>query len=167
MVGKAGSARPVGRTLQRRKPLQLRGRWYSLIAGLLLASLAVSGDVSAPLNDAAAWREACKVSGYSCYRLRAPFVVKAPLIGIYGRYIMGEKYVLVDEGLTGPLAYAVRVHEMTHFLQWKHGKWKFNLLNSCEMEREAFGVSNAVLRRLGDTRDVVDWTVMRLQYGCP
>ena len=95
-------------------------------------------------------------------------MVRAPLAGyIYGRYRMGDKYILVDEGIDGRFAYAVKVHERTHYLQWKHGKWKFTKANSCAMEHEAFDVSNAVLRRLGETDGIVDWNVTRLSYDCP
>jgi hypothetical protein len=34
------------------------------------------------------------------------------------------------------------------------------------MEREAFGVSNTVFLRLGDTKDLVDWSIAKLAYGC-
>ncbi len=79
---------------------------------------------------------------------------------------MGDTYILVNEGASGVLAYAVKVHEMTHYLQWKHGKWKFTKASSCKNEREAFDVSNAVLRRLGETKYVVDWDKLRIVYGC-
>lgn len=137
------------------------------LVGLFVLLAADSSAQSPSGSDAAAWREACRVSGYSCVWISPPFVAKAPLVDILGRYAMGDRYILVREDLTGPLAYAVRVHEMTHFLQWKHGKWKFTKLNSCDMEHEAFDVSNTVLRRLGDTKDLVDWNVMKFQYGCP
>lgn len=122
---------------------------------------------SAGLDDNSAWREACRVSGYSCFGVTAPFVAQGPIGPLLGRYRMGDKYILVNEDISGNLAYAVRVHEMTHYLQWKHGRWKFNKLNSCQMEHDAFDVSNAVLRRLGDTKSLVDWDKMRLVYGCP
>ena len=80
---------------------------------------------------------------------------------------MGDKYILVNENISGSLAYAVRVHEMTHVLQWKHKKWDFTKAGSCKNEREAFEVSNVVLRRLGNYRDLVDWDKMRVVYGCP
>ncbi len=121
---------------------------------------------SAGLDDNAAWREACKVSGYSCFGVTPPFVAQGPIGPLLGRYRMGDKYILVNEDISGNLAYAVRVHEMTHYLQWKHGRWKFSKLNSCQMEHDAFDVSNAVLRRLGDTKSLVDWDKMRLVYGC-
>lgn len=80
---------------------------------------------------------------------------------------MGDPYILIDERISGNLAYAVKVHEMTHYLQWKRGAWKFTKANMCEMEKDAFDVANIVLRRLEEHAHVVDWNVMRLAYGCP
>lgn len=80
---------------------------------------------------------------------------------------MGDKYILVHERLEGKVAYAVKVHEMVHYLQYKRRAWKFTQENACEMERQAFDVSNAVLRRLGEPRRVVDWNVLKTFYGCP
>lgn len=83
-----------------------------------------------------------------------------------GRYKMGQKYILVDENLPPRLTYAVKVHEMTHYLQYKRKAWKFTTENRCRMEKEAFDASNRVLRRLHDDRNVVDWDVMKALYGC-
>ncbi len=130
-------------------------------------ALAAIGAARTPqLDDRAAWREACRVSKYSCAWLSPPYVAKAPLGPLLGRYKMGDKYILVNEDLTGNRAYAVRVHEMTHYLQWKHKKWKFTKASKCENEQQAFDVSNAVRRRLGETQGVVDWNVIRVVYGC-
>lgn len=119
------------------------------------------------LDDTAAWREACKTAGYSCRGLEAPRVITAslppPLLGLYP---VGKPYILVNKSLDGPHAYAIKVHEMTHYLQWKRGAWKFTLENRCRMEKEAFDVSNAVLRRLGEYEHVVDWNGMKVLYGC-
>ncbi len=79
---------------------------------------------------------------------------------------MGDTYILVNEAATGKLAYAVRVHEMTHYLQWKHKRWTGAPENVCKNEREAFDVSNAVVRRLGAVKYVVDWNVVKDRYGC-
>ncbi len=136
-----------------------------LALGLIAASFAAPKDDV--LDDRAAWREACKLGGYSCFAIPAPLVARAPMGLLYGRYVMGDRYILVDENTTGNLAYEVKVHEMVHYLQGKHGKWKFTKENSCQMEHAAFDVSNVVARRLGDTQHVVDWNVARLNYGCP
>ncbi len=170
MVGKATPGRALGRALSRWKPLQpgeRRGTVAILATlALFIAVVCLAGTKQPPLNDHAAWREACKVSGYSCFGVTPPFVAQGPIGPLLGRYRMGDKYILVNEDISGNLAYAVRVHEMTHYLQWKHGRWKFSKLNSCQMEHDAFDVSNAVLRRLGDTKSLVDWDKMRLVYGC-
>ncbi len=140
----------------------------TLLAVVGVLVLAVSSTPApAALSDQAAWREACRVSRYSCAWLSPPLVAQAPLGTLLGRYRMGDKYILVNERISGPLAYAVKVHEMTHYLQWKHKKWKFTHESKCENEKEAFDVSNAVLRRLGETRDIVDWDVLKAAYGCP
>lgn len=118
------------------------------------------------LDDRAAWREACSLSGYSCAWTRRPDVARSPLGGLYGRYRMGDTYILVNEKIDGNLAYAVRVHEMVHYLQWKRGAWKFEHDNACRMEHDAFDVSNVVLRRLGETSKVVNWDVAKAFYGC-
>jgi hypothetical protein len=107
------------------------------------------------------------LAGYSCVWIKAPTVARSPLPGLYGRYRMGDTYILVEENVEGNIAYAVKVHEMVHYLQYKRGAWKYTFENSCAMERDAFVVSNIVLRRLGETEGVVDWNVKRLQYGCP
>lgn len=78
---------------------------------------------------------------------------------------MGDTYILVNEAASGKLAYAVKVHEMVHYFQYKRKAWKYTKANSCQMEKEAFDVSNKVLRRLGETRGVVDWNVIRVAYG--
>ena len=136
----------------------------ALPALLLVPILCTAGTPQ--LDDRAAWREACKLSGYSCAGIRRPWVAIAPLGDIYGRYYMGQQYILVHEDLTGNEAYAVRVHEMTHYLQWKHGKWTFTQENRCQMEHDAFDVSNTVLRRLGSPEDVIEWGTVREGYGC-
>ncbi len=136
-----------------------------LALGLIAASFASPKD--SPLDDRAAWREACKLGGYSCFAISAPFVARAPMGLLYGRYVMGDRYILVDENITGNLAYEVKVHEMVHYLQWKHKKWKFTKENSCRMEQDAFDVSNVVARRLGDLAHLIDWNVTKVSYGCP
>lgn len=93
-------------------------------------------------------------------------VVESPLGGLYGRYRMGDTYILVNENIDGNIAYAVRVHEMTHYIQYKRGAWKFTQENRCRMEHDAFDVSNIVLTRLGETARLVDWGKARLFYGC-
>lgn len=80
---------------------------------------------------------------------------------------MGDTYIIVDEEMSGHLAYAVRVHEMVHYLQYKHKDWKYTKENSCVMEHAAFDVSNAVLLRLGDKDLLTDWNLKRRAYGCP
>jgi len=85
---------------------------------------------------------------------------------LFGRYKMGDSYILVDETIDGNLAYAVKVHEMVHYLQYKRGAWKFNHGNRCQMEHDAFDVSNIVLKRLGETRGVYDWNKIRVAYDC-
>lgn len=80
---------------------------------------------------------------------------------------MGDTYIIVDEEMSGHLAYAVRVHEMVHYLQYKHKAWKYTKENSCVMEHAAFDVSNAVLLRLGDKDLLTDWNLKRRAYGCP
>lgn len=168
MVGKATPGRPLGRTVSGRNPLLVRARrspLKALVALFLLCALCVAGP-PAKLDDRAAWREACAVSRYSCRGLRPPLVVEAPITGLLGRYRMGDKYLVIHDELDSKLAYAVKVHEMVHYLQYKRSAWKFTHENACAMEREAFEVSNVVLRRIGDPR-VVDWNIMRVVYGCP
>lgn len=118
------------------------------------------------LSDRAAWSEACKLSGYSCFNLSRPAVVYAPIGALLGRYKMGDRYILINEKAEGSLRYAVKVHEMTHYIQWKRKKWTGTRANMCRNERAAFDASNAVLRRLGETVGVVEWTVIRAKYGC-
>lgn len=79
---------------------------------------------------------------------------------------MGELYILINEEMSGTLAYAVKVHEMTHYLQWQHKAWTFTEENRCLMEKQAFDVSNRVLVRLHDDKNVVDWEALRGWYGC-
>lgn len=131
----------------------------------MLVILCVAGTAP-PLDDRAAWREACALSGYSCFGLSPPAVIEAPMGLLNGRYKMGDRHILLDEGLPAKLAYAVKVHEMTHYLQYKRKAWKYTKANACQMEKDAFDVSNKVLRRLGETRGVVDWNVARVVYGC-
>ena len=138
-----------------------------ILVALAVSILLASSSNTTELPDGRdAWRDACNLSGYSCFGLRRPYIARAPLVGLYGRYHMGDMYILVNENISGNLAYGVAVHEMVHYLQYKRGAWTYTLANSCKMEREAFDVSNAVFRRLGDTADVVDWNTMRLGYGC-
>ncbi len=56
---------------------------------------------------------------------------------------------------------------MTHYLQFKNGAWKPDLGSRCANEKEAFEMSNQVLVKLEDTADLVDWSKMKVQYGCP
>lgn len=79
---------------------------------------------------------------------------------------MDDTYILVNENIDGNLAYAVKVHEMVHYLQWKRGAWTSTHENKCRMEHDAFDVSNKVLRRLKEYARVVDWDKARLFYGC-
>ena len=158
----------MGRTVQRWKSLFNGARWRLLVALLGIAILCVAGTPKpTPLDDRAAWREACHLAGYSCAWIPRPFVTNAPLIDILGRYRMGDKYILLNENISGSLAYAVQVHEMTHYLQWKHGRWKFTPESRCENERDAFEVSNVVLRRLKATTYLVEWDKAKNFYGCP
>lgn len=136
------------------------------LVGILVLLTAGTRPAAQVLDDRAAWSEACAISGYSCHGIGPPFIAYAPMEGIRGRYRMGERYILVSEDISGPLAYAVKVHEMTHYLQWKHGKWTFTDENRCRMEKDAFDVSNRVLERLHDTKDLVDWNVVKGIYGC-
>ena len=129
--------------------------------------LCTSGS-PAPLDDKAAWREACRVSGYSCFGITPPMVARAPLPdGLLGRYKIRDKYILVSEGLDDVLEYVVTVHEMTHYLQWQHHKWRRGKHASCERERDAFDASNTTAARLGKPELLVDWDTRRLVYGCP
>lgn len=137
----------------------------SLLA-LLVFITALCAAPAPRLDARAAWREACALSGYDCFWLTPPQVVRAPLAGLFGRYHIGDRYIVVDDRIPDSFAYAVQVHETVHYLQWKHGAWKFNHENTCQMEREAFNVSNAVLRRIGETGRIVDWDVTRHFYGC-
>ena len=132
----------------------------------ILVLLTAGTPAAQVLDDKAAWREACAVSGYSCHGIGPPLVVYSPMEGLLGRYRMGDRYILVSEDVSGVLAYAVKVHEMTHYLQYRHKAWTFTDENRCKMEKDAFDVSNSILRRLGDLRDVVDWDVMKGAYGC-
>ncbi len=165
----------MGRTVLRRKSLQFRGGWHPirklalglLFIALLVGALGAKTSSPAPLSDRAAWLDACKYSGYACFGITRPLVARAPMEELYGRYSMGDTYILVDESIDGIQAYAVTVHEMVHYLQYKHKAWKYTKENSCVMERDAFAVSNAVLHRLGNTDFLVDWSVKRIQYGCP
>ncbi len=136
---------------------------YTLVL-LAFVGLALAGEPR--LDDRSAWREACELSRYSCWKRKRPVVVQAPLQGLYGRYRVGDSYILIHERLTGNLAYAVKVHEMVHYLQHAAGVWKYTKESSCAREAEAFEVANKVLRRLGEPALIVDWNEMRLVYGC-
>lgn len=137
-----------------------------ILVALVVSALLASASTPELPDGQDAWRDACNLSGYSCFGLRRPYIARAPLPGLYGRYHMGDMYILVDENISGKLAYGVTVHEMVHYLQYKRGAWTFTPENRCQMERDAFVVSNMVFRRLGDTADMVDWNVYRLGYGC-
>ncbi len=133
---------------------------------MLLAVLCVAGTPQ--LDDSTAWREACRVSGYSCFGISPPLVARSPLPdGLLGRYKRGDKYILVSEDTNGVLEYAVIVHEMTHYLQWKRHAWRRGKLASCLREKEAFDVSNTAVARLGKPELLVDWDTRKVLYGCP
>lgn len=158
----------MGRTLQRWKPLFIRGGRYSLaVLGLLVLAAVGAEGVESRFSDKDAWRDACRISQYSCLFVKRPFVVEIPMQGVLGLYRMGNNYIFVHPELPPPLAYAVRVHEMTHYLQWRHGKWEVPSESRCRNEHEAFDVSNVVLRRLGETKRLVEWDVVKGFYGCP
>jgi hypothetical protein len=138
-----------------------------LLASLVVGLLVALGYAGVPqFDDNAAWREACRLSRHSCFNLSRPAVVYAPIGALLGRYKMGDRYILINEKTEGSLRYAVKVHEMTHYIQWKRKKWTGTRANMCANEREAFDASNAVLRRLGETVGVVEWEKIRVAYGC-
>jgi predicted SprT family Zn-dependent metalloprotease len=84
-----------------------------------------------------------------------------------GRYWMGDRHLLIAEGMTPSATLVVMVHEMTHYLQYKHGKWDYTSAGKCWAEHQAFDVSNITARALNDPSMVVDWNLMRIQYNCP
>lgn len=135
-----------------------------VLVSLLIAATALAGTPR--LDDRFAWRDACELSRYSCWKRERPLVVHAPLPGLLGRYRVGDSYILIHENLSGNLAHAVKVHEMVHYLQYKAGVWKNTKESACAREAEAFEVGNKVLRRLGETKLLVDWEEMRKVYGC-
>ncbi len=138
-----------------------------LLASLVVGLLVALGYAGVPqFDDNAAWREACRLSRHSCFNLSRPAVVYAPIGALLGRYKMGDRYVLVNEKAQGSLRYAVKVHELTHYLPFKHKRWKYTKESMCKNEREAFEVSNRALRRLGETKYVVEWDKIRVVYGC-
>lgn len=156
----------MGRPFLRREPLFSGSRRSALALVVLLGVLVALFSCRTARLDDVAWNEACALSGYSCAWTGRPDVVAAPLGALYGRYRMGDTYILINERIDGNLAYAVRVHEMVHYLQYKRGAWQFEHENKCAMEHEAFDVSNKVLRRLGETSKVVNWDIAKTYYGC-
>lgn len=143
----------------------------ALALGLLLPVLASgapepTGSSLPPAATKLAWKAACRISKYPCWYLSRPDVVRAPMVGLLGRYAMGDRFILVDERLRPDAMVVVMVHEMTHYLQYKHGRWDYTQAGRCRAEHEAFDVSNVAARALELPAMLVDWNVMRLQYGC-
>ena len=147
----------MGRAVSRWKPLFTRSGWCALVV--------LFGAAHAATPNSTAWDTACALAGYSCTNIPPPLVFHGPLGVLDGHYKMGNAYVQVNFYVAGNIAYAVTVHEMVHYLQWQHRAWTFKHENRCKMEREAFVVSNLVLRRLGETRQV-PWDSVKAYYGC-
>lgn len=121
-----------------------------------------------------AWSDACRLSGYSCAGVARPAVRTTPrtlpILGALGVYYPGTRNVFIDETIDPSVdlkSYAVVVHEMTHYLQWVHFGWGLpahDQFIGCEMEADAYRVSNALLRER-DAPDLqrLDWAE---KYGC-
>jgi len=126
----------------------------AILAGLFALFISVASLAFAGTRfEAAAWQEACEKSRYSCEGLSRPVVEYDETGlegGLWGYYMLGTRVVFLSTGLKPGQEYAVLVHEMVHYLQYSDYKRHPNVvLDRCTAEREAFEVSDQVLKRLG------------------
>lgn len=123
---------------------------------LLAAMIALVGSSVEGLTSAAAYREACRLSRYTCKDIPAPKVRESVFVdksGAYGFYF-GGRTIWVATYLTPRERYVVMVHEMVHYLQVYEDQKGFPHnapFETCVREEEAYEVSDQVLARLGTT----------------
>lgn len=101
-----------------------------------------------------AWNDACTISGYVCEGTQRPFVSYDRISGyegLLGYYKPGTNVIFIAEGQNPDVEYSVLVHEMVHYLQYNEAAkaGMVDQIDSCAAEREAFKVSDLVLKRLG------------------
>lgn len=118
--------------------------------------------------EASAWQEACDLGAYSCEGVDRPVVEYDETgleSGLWGYYMLGTRVVFLSVGQPLEQEYSVLVHEMVHYLQYTYAKRRQVTLNDkCQMEREAFEVSDQVLKRLGRADLARDGNLK--DYGC-
>lgn len=145
----------------------------TLAALLLVLTIGTSAALflhEQPIN-VRAFRDACRLSGYSCRGITAPRVMRAavPLAPTwYGIYYPGSSVVFVRDDVNVEIdsGYIVLVHEMVHYLQLTVGGLVYvDQFTGCIGEAEAFAASNRLARELGNPELARDnWAE---QYGCP
>jgi hypothetical protein len=124
-----------------------------------------------PLNAYTAFREACRLSRYSCWGLQPPMVRYSSYVdveGAYGLYFGGRTVWLSPTAMKTPEEhYIVMVHEMVHYLQAyvdQNGLPFETKFERCVREFEAFEVSDRVARRLKVKSMIRDGNLK--SYGC-
>jgi len=117
---------------------------------------------------ASAWQEACELSRYKCEGVAPPLVEydeTGLASGLLGYYLLGTRIVFISAGQEEQAEYAVMVHEMVHYLQYMTATRVGGLiLERCSMEREAFEISDQVLKRLGLGEQARNGNL--IDYGC-
>lgn len=143
-------------------------KWL-LAAALIITTFAAGAYAVASAREVRAFNDACVLSGYDCTDIARPVVAYddlASLKGLLGYYSPGTYVVFIARKLNKDVEYAVMVHEMVHYLQFRShmADGTLDSFTNCTAEREAFEVSDKILERLrlgvlarnGNLRD----------YGC-